>query len=68
MWNKKNTNYSFQKIIKINRLFENKILFDEYKKNINEMLCSETINNCFNEITNFQNFFNPYNHQKIMIF
>ena len=45
-------NFSFQKLFKTNRLFYNKNLFNEYKKNINETICSYIIDSCYNQMNN----------------
>ena len=52
--------FSFQKILKTNRLFPNEKLFNEYKKNINETVSSNVVNSCFNEMFNCIKFKNPF--------
>ena len=56
--------FSFQKILKINRLFHNETLFNEYKKNIDEMITSNIINSCFNQMRNYVKFQNPFKSSK----
>ena len=56
--------FSFKKIFHVNRLFNDETIFKEYKKNINEMICSNIINACFLKIYNFKDFINPYKTAK----
>ena len=56
--------FSMKKVFDNNKLFQNLKIFNEYKKNINDMLTSDVLNECFKQMNSCTQFNNPYNSPK----